>query len=203
MLRAVPAHNLTLEEADGLLTAFAAGPVRVPASEYLAEILLAEGETAGFDLPEHRTMVADLLTRHHDALERDLAAGRAWEPWIYDLGDVRGALWTRGYLRGVELHTADWAPLLRDKQLANTLLGPLFVMQPDPERGGKSMLTRERRVALIRALPEIALATKAHWRGEWHPLLEAPAPRAVKTGRNDPCPCGSGKKYKRCCGVAA
>ena len=22
----------------------------------------------------------------------------------------------------------------------------------------------------------------------------------VKTGRNEPCPCGSGKKYKRCCG---
>ena len=24
--------------------------------------------------------------------------------------------------------------------------------------------------------------------------------KAVKIGRNDPCPCGSGKKYKRCCG---
>ena len=23
-----------------------------------------------------------------------------------------------------------------------------------------------------------------------------------KTGRNDPCPCGSGKKYKKCCGKA-
>ena len=23
---------------------------------------------------------------------------------------------------------------------------------------------------------------------------------AEKTGRNDPCPCGSGQKYKRCCG---
>ncbi|MEW8225794.1 MAG: SEC-C metal-binding domain-containing protein, partial [Candidatus Thiodiazotropha endolucinida] len=22
-----------------------------------------------------------------------------------------------------------------------------------------------------------------------------------KVGRNDPCPCGSGKKYKKCCGV--
>jgi uncharacterized protein YecA (UPF0149 family) len=22
-------------------------------------------------------------------------------------------------------------------------------------------------------------------------------------GRNDPCPCGSGKKYKKCCGAAA
>jgi SEC-C motif-containing protein len=24
-----------------------------------------------------------------------------------------------------------------------------------------------------------------------------------RVGRNDPCPCGSGKKYKKCCGVAA
>ncbi len=24
--------------------------------------------------------------------------------------------------------------------------------------------------------------------------------RALNVGRNDPCPCGSGKKYKRCCG---
>jgi preprotein translocase subunit SecA len=30
----------------------------------------------------------------------------------------------------------------------------------------------------------------------------ANAPRTVKKkpGRNDPCPCGSGKKYKKCCG---
>ncbi len=26
---------------------------------------------------------------------------------------------------------------------------------------------------------------------------------ATKVGRNDPCPCGSGKKYKKCCGAAA
>jgi hypothetical protein len=24
--------------------------------------------------------------------------------------------------------------------------------------------------------------------------------RAEKVGRNEPCPCGSGKKYKKCCG---
>jgi uncharacterized protein YecA (UPF0149 family) len=27
--------------------------------------------------------------------------------------------------------------------------------------------------------------------------------RATKTGRNDPCPCGSGRKYKKCGGAAA
>ena len=25
------------------------------------------------------------------------------------------------------------------------------------------------------------------------------APKSAKVGRNDPCPCGSGKKYKDCC----
>ena len=25
-------------------------------------------------------------------------------------------------------------------------------------------------------------------------------PAPLKTGRNDPCPCGSGKKHKKCCG---
>jgi uncharacterized protein YecA (UPF0149 family) len=28
------------------------------------------------------------------------------------------------------------------------------------------------------------------------PIVE----HAPKVGRNDPCPCGSGKKYKKCCG---
>jgi uncharacterized protein YecA (UPF0149 family) len=29
-----------------------------------------------------------------------------------------------------------------------------------------------------------------------------PATKGAKVGRNDPCPCGSGKKYKKCHGVA-
>nr|WP_243273049.1 MULTISPECIES: SEC-C metal-binding domain-containing protein [Drancourtella] len=30
----------------------------------------------------------------------------------------------------------------------------------------------------------------------WEPYRR----KGVKVGRNDPCPCGSGKKYKKCCG---
>jgi uncharacterized protein YchJ len=37
-------------------------------------------------------------------------------------------------------------------------------------------------------------------------LRDRPSTRPVvraeeKVGRNDPCPCGSGKKYKKCCGI--
>ena len=41
--------------------------------------------------------------------------------------------------------------------------------------------------------------------GQWlytRAVRNGPAPikaTAAKTGRNDPCPCGSGKKYKHCC----
>ncbi len=45
--------------------------------------------------------------------------------------------------------------------------------------------------------------------GRWvYAGQEAPEPVTVrrespKIGRNDPCPCGSGKKFKKCCGAAA
>jgi preprotein translocase subunit SecA len=34
-------------------------------------------------------------------------------------------------------------------------------------------------------------------------IVLTPRVNAAKVGRNDPCPCGSGKKYKKCCGVNA
>ena len=32
-------------------------------------------------------------------------------------------------------------------------------------------------------------------------LRQASSVRVAKVGRNEPCPCGSGKKYKKCCGA--
>ena len=37
--------------------------------------------------------------------------------------------------------------------------------------------------------------------GEAREVVALLAAEARVTGRNDPCPCGSGKKYKRCCGM--
>ena len=32
-------------------------------------------------------------------------------------------------------------------------------------------------------------------------IKKQPVRKGKKVGRNDPCPCGSGKKYKKCCGA--
>ncbi len=41
--------------------------------------------------------------------------------------------------------------------------------------------------------------------GDWvfedgKPVFDGPVRNGTKVGRNDPCPCGSGKKFKKCCG---
>jgi preprotein translocase subunit SecA len=38
--------------------------------------------------------------------------------------------------------------------------------------------------------------------GEYQPVQQV-VRSGAKVGRNDPCPCGSGKKYKKCCGLKA
>jgi SEC-C motif domain protein len=43
-----------------------------------------------------------------------------------------------------------------------------------------------------------------HWLYDYSEVNPKPAPVRVESiGRNDPCTCGSGKKYKKCCGAAA
>ncbi|ABC22782.1 YchJ family protein [Rhodospirillum rubrum] len=61
--------------------------------------------------------------------------------------------------------------------------------------GGRSVLHHER---------SHFLREDGQWRCADAEMNPTEPPRSVvKIGRNDPCPCGSGKKYKKCCGVAA
>ena len=46
---------------------------------------------------------------------------------------------------------------------------------------------------------EVAKETSASGAGDGT-VQNTPVKKGKKPGRNDPCPCGSGKKYKKCCG---
>jgi preprotein translocase subunit SecA len=47
---------------------------------------------------------------------------------------------------------------------------------------------------------QVAKPTSEGFGGD-KPIVRRPVVKAVRVGRNDPCPCGSGKKYKKCCGM--
>src|SRR5262245_56678963 len=61
-------------------------------------------------------------------------------------------------------------------------------------------------------IPACVTAIAAYWWGKGPKQISMPLPSGssiepartpTKVGRNDPCPCGSGKKFKKCCGKAA
>jgi uncharacterized protein len=61
--------------------------------------------------------------------------------------------------------------------------------------------TPERREKWTEVLPAALVGLNALMRLQRHDQMAPQQPvRSTKTGRNEPCPCGSGKKFKRCCG---
>jgi preprotein translocase subunit SecA len=57
-------------------------------------------------------------------------------------------------------------------------------------------------VNIVRQEPQKETASPMAKMAKPAPVRQAPrqAGSGQKVGRNDPCPCGSGKKYKHCCG---
>ena len=56
---------------------------------------------------------------------------------------------------------------------------------------------KHRELALWR---QVALERESDFRQKGNDFSQAPVRNVIKVGRNDPCTCGSGKKYKKCCG---
>ena len=77
---------------------------------------------------------------------------------------------------------------------------PFVFYQPDEiaarQRRWQAQAEAEARRQQASAAPLVTLAPAGYTAGESGGLV-----REAKVGRNDPCPCGSGKKYKKCCGA--
>jgi uncharacterized protein len=91
----------------------------------------------------------------------------------------------------------------RIKQVAERIILPIVALTPEMVGKGSVELTAEKRQMIIRALPGLVSAMRVFWTDGETGLFSTKPERARKVGRNEPCPCGSGKKYKRCCGALA
>jgi hypothetical protein len=83
------------------------------------------------------------------------------------------------------------------------LIDPLFVSMEDVEES--LVLGKEAALEDLKKNRHYTLITDAIKDMEGWACFEPPKPssadkKSKKIGRNDPCPCGSGKKYKKCCG---
>lgn len=207
ILRGLPGENvMNLEEMDGFFAALICGPVTVPPSAHLDEIW--GGGPGPFATEAELREFLNLAMRHWNLIARALASpDLVFIPQLAiedDEAIPRGNRWARGFLRGVGLCREAWDEIFEDEDRFAILLPVLaLARENDPDLELRSWKTPPGPELRKEVLAGLSVATQSLWdyfrSGSTRTSVRDPATRS-KIGRNDPCYCGSGKKYKRCCG---
>ncbi len=196
--------TMRLDEIQAFLCAVVSGPVAVAPEDWLGEIL------GGGEGSQERAEAEALLLRLRDEIVFDLGNQDCVAPILYPLEEASDeddyAAWADAYVYGCGL-SGDWFELAgkHGDDLAE-LLEPLFLLngtlREDVEASGErwfSPAEEARVVAEVReGLPDIVQALYDFWRTKAG--IATVRREDPKVGRNDPCPCGSGRKFKQCCG---
>jgi uncharacterized protein len=204
---------MNLEMLDGFFSALICCPDMVLPSEYLPEVWGGEmANKEAWDSREQLQEFMDLVMRHWNTISGSLQAGDVYLPILAEdeEGIARGNDWATGFMRGMSLRHHDWAELVNSEEHGGSLV-PIFALANehhiDPKmRPYKEPMDAERREELIvgmaAGLINIYRYFAPHRRAAAHAAAASTTHRRTtpKVGRNDPCPCGSGKKSKRCCG---
>jgi uncharacterized protein len=192
----------------GLLTASVVGPKPVPLEHILQSVLSPpESEGLGFDLfPEYNWVVEkteELFSRITRVFAEDPEVFRllVYMPRLKE-GDTTPdpQTWCNGFVEAMAYHREDWEPFLATERGFQALAPILMTSDPD-EWDDKDVLnpfTELTPLALCEALKISTLVIYKFWSS--YQVSPRPIRASDRPGRNDPCPCGSGRKYKRCCG---
>ena len=111
--------------------------------------------------------------------------------------------WCWGFMEGIRSKYEAWEPQL---DAIDALLLPVAALADlgDDDSEFHELLDDPDKVEeLTDAIPESVLGIYRQSRSEAGGSAQPFRRQMDKVGRNDPCPCGSGKKYKKCCGAAA
>jgi len=203
---------MNLEAVDGFFAALVCAPTLVPPSGYLPEIFGDEHREPIWKSQEEAQRFFDLLMHYWNGVVSRLNSGEAYVPFLLKHPDglVYGNDWAHGFMRGVALGEDDWRELFSDERAFGMMI-PILALyhehDPDPEMRSYaepvSAKLREKLIAgLSTSVMEIYRYLVPARRMSEKARAIAGSMRRSKIGRNEPCPCGSGKKYKLCCGGA-
>ena len=201
---------MNVEALDGFFAALIAGPETVMPSEYYPEVFGGEmSEACEFGSLDEANEVLGLMMRHWNDIAGTLFKSEAYVPLLLEDEDgvAHGNDWARGFMRGMGMRHDGWAELVNDEEHGGCLI-PMMMLyhehDEDPEMRPKPISKREEVIVQMTAgLAAAYRYFREHRQVSVSTHGSGPRRSVPKVGRNDLCPCGSGKKYKRCCGGAA
>jgi len=208
---------------DGYLCGVLVQPMLLAPETWLPHVFDMEGQPLPDDVDaEWLARTQALILRRHAALNRALADEGWFDPLVLELDDdapppedevlaamppVSQALmpWVAGFQHAT-ICFPDLAELSDDAVMA--ALARLYRHLPaetEEEREVVATLDREQPLATLDDGIEdlvLAVADLADLTRDLRYKVDTVRREAPKVGRNDPCPCGSGKKFKHCHGAS-
>lgn len=148
--------------------------------------------------------------RHWNYINETCNDGEIYLPYLIedDQGIAKGNDWAIGFIKGTELHRGTWADLLNNDEITAAMM-PIFALKYENSedlslRPYKEPISDEQRdklltsmIAGVKRLYDLFCSAEE----ELERMDEMLKHSKEKTGRNDLCPCGSGKKFKKCCAL--
>ena len=189
---------------DGFLTALAIGPNTLPPSQWLPHVW--GGEMVWESTAQAQRMMSLVFRHLNDIVCYLRDEPDSFEPLLYER-ELEGHTilildeWCSGFVEGMALDEEAWRPLLESDE-GDDLLYPILLYGTEAgfeELMANAELHDAEHDEVAASLGERILAIK-DW---WLPARKAKATvrrEQPKVGRNELCPCGSGKKFKKCCG---
>ena len=199
---------MRLDEIQAYLCAAISGPKPATADECLTAIF---GESAESPVLSEASALVARVAEH---LNTQLSSEAPFALWLYPSAEGEDSPmdygpWCMAYLHGVDEALEDWFDELDEEEsgFLDECLYPLIVLTGEAEAAakehGEPWPEGEELEALMREcegeVPDVVEEIHRFWMAKRRgPTVRREAP---KVGRNDPCTCGSGKKYKQCCGA--
>lgn len=210
-------ETMMLDCLDGFLTAIVSGPVMLKPSEWLPSVWgPTEEDAPEFETLEQAERITGMIMQHLNgiiwSLQQDpdmfapVFSNNVYPDAPHDYLD--GEMWAHGYMTGIDLQRPNWKAFF-DDQNSEDVLRPIYLLGADEVTPEDEELTNT--PAQREELSEQIPASVAWIYRFWQPYRRAVAERKIGTSfqrehpkvrRNDPCPCGSGKKFKKCCGAS-
>lgn len=198
---------MLLTELDGFLTGILISPDPVMPAEWMQDVWGAdEGGLAPFEDPLDVQWFTDAVMAQLNEIVRNLVRGKLQPIFDFDErnGDVLWELWLDGFAQAMALRPDGWAALAAGEDTDAADAAEQLTMLIAVARNESSLDSVQINAVQDDAPADLVDAVlrlhAAKLRRGDAPAAVPTGARSTKIGRNEPCRCGSGKKFKRCCG---
>jgi len=206
---------LELEFFHAYVHAVVLTPEPLSANEWIPEIF--GGKMPAFDSIEQANEILAVLMQFYNRLNQLRLEGMLHCPFSLEerhrdqwLNSVRE--WCRGFVLGINLRPDCWTlpdtePGAEDINAAMIVIlaiaddAVVAEMYGTESNGDRSKEGSEFLARAIVTLPDAIRVLSEHTQAQDATRVRNLPVRSNKVGRNAPCPCGSGKKFKKCCGA--